>query len=306
MNAPQMPRIVRVRVLAFCLASTWIFLSGCATSAADDEGDGESTSIEAECRRQGLPANPSGPQVGEPATEARTAEWPRECLAEELPARVTARSEEPNAVPSELELTFAGGVLTSVNGRPCTFCDEQPSRYEYVSLIACSQQYVCETIYRDIQPSWTVDSWILEVYEYNDDQAPPQWRIHANSFIGPDYVLGPADIEWEGCVPADCNARECGSNYCGGSCGSCADPLHCFDGTCRDPSGTGGGGGGGAGGGESPCNTCLDICQGLDGCCTGSGCLCQDACRPSSDCGDSLTYCCGPDGFCFCTDSCPY
>jgi hypothetical protein len=60
------------------------------------------------------------------------------------------------------------------------------------------------------------------------------------------------------------------------------------------------------GGGGDACSTCLSGCQGLPSCCTGSGCQCQSACAPSSDCAPGSTYCCGPDGFCFCTPNCPY
>lgn len=61
------------------------------------------------------------------------------------------------------------------------------------------------------------------------------------------------------------------------------------------------------GGGEGgACSDCLSTCSGLDSCCTGTGCICEDACRPSNDCPEGSRYCCGPDGFCFCTDACPY
>lgn len=39
-----------------------------------------------------------------------------------------------------------------------------------------------------------------------------------------------------GCVPA-CTGRECGSDGCGGSCGSCAAGEQCADGLCRQPGG---------------------------------------------------------------------
>jgi len=74
--------------------------------------------------------------------------------------------------------------------------------------------------------------------------------------------------------------------------------------------GTGGGfnptGGTGGTGGNSACDDCLDTCSGLPSCCTGTGCICESSCRPSSDCVGTQTYCCGPDGFCFCTSNCPY
>ncbi|MBN2342226.1 MAG: hypothetical protein JXX29_23720 [Deltaproteobacteria bacterium] len=58
---------------------------------------------------------------------------------------------------------------------------------------------------------------------------------------------------------------------------------------------------------SSACGDCLDSCQGLylDSCCTGTGCLCQDACTPS-DCDGMRVRCCDDYGFCMCVDSCPY
>lgn len=306
MTTHQRPRTARLRHRACSLASAGLLLAACSILAESGEaGDEGEIDLEAECRDWGLPAQgpPFVPEEGEPATEARTSEWPRECIADELPARVTARAQDPDTVPSELELTFEGGILTSLDGKPCTFCDEPPTREGYVSLIACAQQYVCETIFSDTRTFGTIDVWLIEAYEYRDDQEPPQWTIRGTSFNGQKYFLGPTDVEWPACVPADCNQRECGSDFCGGSCGTCPESERCVNGTCIppiNPSTTT------SSSGQSACDTCLDTCQGFPGCCTGTGCVCQDECRPSSTCAGGATYCCGPDGFCFCTTSCPY
>jgi hypothetical protein len=91
----------------------------------------------------------------------------------------------------------------------------------------------------------------------------------------------------------------------------CAEQVathrRCLDANAGE--GTGGSGGsGGTGGGtsQSACDECLDTCSGLPSCCTGTGCICESSCRPSSDCTSPAVYCCGPDGFCFCTSNCPY
>jgi hypothetical protein len=79
-------------------------------------------------------------------------------------------------------------------------------------------------------------------------------------------------------------------------------------------SGSGGRGGGASGsrsigtGGRSGsnCAQCLNSCYGLPGCCSsGSGCICRNACMPTS-CPKGLTLCCGPYGDCICVDDCPY
>jgi hypothetical protein len=79
---------------------------------------------------------------------------------------------------------------------------------------------------------------------------------------------------WDGtcgddCNPciANCNSRECGTDGCGGSCGTCPPGKTCSTaGICIDE-GTG-----------DPCSDCLSTCRGLPGCCTGCGCLCEDEC----------------------------
>lgn len=66
--------------------------------------------------------------------------------------------------------------------------------------------------------------------------------------------------------------------------------------------------GGGSSGGvnSAACQDCLSACQGYSSCCTGVGCICEDECKSTSKCGPGLTYCCGPQGDCFCWEDCPY
>lgn len=72
-----------------------------------------------------------------------------------------------------------------------------------------------------------------------------------------------------GCQPR-CTGRTCGSNGCGGTCGTCPSGTTCnANGTCSS--------GGGGGGGDS-CGSCLSSCRGISGCCTGCGCICQSPC----------------------------
>ncbi len=65
---------------------------------------------------------------------------------------------------------------------------------------------------------------------------------------------------------------------------------------------------GGSGGGMSSqaCQNCLSSCQGYSNCCTGLGCFCESECKTGGKCAGSLIYCCGPNGDCFCWESCPY
>ena len=68
------------------------------------------------------------------------------------------------------------------------------------------------------------------------------------------------------CTPR-CSVRECGSDGCGGSCGTCDASKTCnAAGHCV------------ASGGEDTCSECLAACRGHTSCCTGCGCLCEEEC----------------------------
>lgn len=73
-------------------------------------------------------------------------------------------------------------------------------------------------------------------------------------------------IECYECQP-NCVGKECGSDGCGGSCGTCPDGKICnAAGECVS-----------SGSGDT-CSECLAACQGLPGCCTGCGCMCEYEC----------------------------
>jgi hypothetical protein len=107
------------------------------------------------------------------------------------------------------------------------------------------------------------------------------YTIAINTFKSCDdmYTVSPRDDGfgnlWDGdcgedrCNPciSNCDGRECGPNGCGESCGTCPPGKKCSTaGICIDAD-TG-----------DPCSTCLASCRGLPGCCTGCGCICEDAC----------------------------
>jgi hypothetical protein len=84
--------------------------------------------------------------------------------------------------------------------------------------------------------------------------------------------------------------------------------------TFQAEAGTGGSGGRGGGGGasgspstpSSTCAQCLNSCHGYPDCCSvGSGCICRNACMPTS-CSKGLTLCCDAYGDCICVNDCPY
>jgi hypothetical protein len=66
------------------------------------------------------------------------------------------------------------------------------------------------------------------------------------------------------CCQPSCAGKTCGDDGCGGSCGACPAGKACSSGACTEP--------------RDYCTECLDSCQGLPGCCVGSGCICDSAC----------------------------
>lgn len=66
------------------------------------------------------------------------------------------------------------------------------------------------------------------------------------------------------CCRPKCDAKQCGDDGCGGSCGTCPQGQSCTSGKCVDAAGA--------------CDECLSACSGLPQCCTGEGCICDGAC----------------------------
>ena len=99
---------------------------------------------------------------------------------------------------------------------------------------------------------------------YFDDYAEFQAFLAA----GQPYYNCASALGWcAGFCSPNCAGRQCGSDGCGGSCGTCPPGKVCnASGQCvSDGSG-------------DPCSACLSTCRYLPGCCMGCGCLCQDAC----------------------------
>lgn len=120
--------------------------------------------------------------------------------------------------------------------------------------------------------------------------------------------------DWE-CPGTCCTASgtcAASAGWCGGStpCGVsgdvCSPSKPCCSGlTCKAAVCKAGGSGGSGGSGGDACSECLDTCKGLPGCCTGSGCMCDDECGVDG-CTAPYELCCGPYGDCICTTNCPY
>jgi hypothetical protein len=119
------------------------------------------------------------------------------------------------------------------------FCGRTGNMYSNVYSLATNTYVSCEDLY-NISP--------------RDDGTGDLWD-------------GDCGTDWcNPCIP-NCNGKTCGSDGCGGSCGTCPPGKTCStSGTCIDV------------GSGDPCSNCLSACHGLPGCCTGCGCICESAC----------------------------
>ena len=96
---------------------------------------------------------------------------------------------------------------------------------------------------------------------------------------GPDGLA----CDWAGeCVPS-CAGKQCGSDGCGGSCGTCPGGQACQAGACVQAN-----------------YECTDYCGGA----APSGCYCDDSCDSYGDCCPEVCLGCPSLPFCECVPSC--
>ena len=96
---------------------------------------------------------------------------------------------------------------------------------------------------------------------------------------GPDGLM----CEWVGdCVPS-CVGKECGSDGCGGTCGSCLAGEECQAGVCVNST-----------------MTCLGACGGA----SPGGCYCDEQCEGMGDCCPDVCAACPTLSFCECIPNC--
>lgn len=86
------------------------------------------------------------------------------------------------------------------------------------------------------------------------------------------------------CTP-NCQGKQCGTDGCGGSCGSCHTGQTCQNGTCVTTGECG----------KDPAHTCKDSCGGQGV----GGCYCDSVCASKGDCCPDKAACCGT-----CTPDC--
>jgi hypothetical protein len=207
-----------------------------------------------------------------------------------------------------IDVVVQDGVLISVQGQPCAFCTPSTSAVPTFDADLypgrCNTSWICGTGSADAS-FWNL--YLAQTFDHPGAEVA-FWQLENTlgsdpATAGYSWNLGTAGISI-GCTPS-CPGS-CGDDGCGGSCGECQADEACFIGTAMprcEKLVTGGGPDGGTGG--AACTSCIEQCQGLPGCCTGSGCTCEEACMPTS-CVSGTTYCCGPDGSCFCLADCPY
>ena len=174
------------------------------------------------------------------------------------------------ADPFSLQVSFVDGTLSEVDGIACE--PVSPGNVTAPSFAPfCGQRFLCDCCVFGLR---------REMFATRSGPEIARWILQA-----------PSTVDGERCGPDQPSE---GTKYY-------------VDGYYDSGSGgtTGGGGTSNGGTSGSACSDCLANCQGLPSCCTGTGCSCESACRPSSDCIGTQVYCCGP-GSCFCTSDCPY
>ena len=119
-------------------------------------------------------------------------------------------------------------------------------------------------------------------------------------------------VDGQCCLP-DCDAKECGDDGCGGTCGTCPDGKSCDTGQCTVVCGDGQ-----CGDGEDLCNCPEDCASGCAGCCSGvecqagtapakcgvEGAACQDCTADDKSCVDQQCQCQCDDGMCCAAEDC--
>ncbi len=192
-------------------------------------------------------------ETGGDGVTADVSSWPEACL---VPFDGSTRAFVLDGFGFG-NVTFNAGVLAVFDHSECTYC--APGG----------------------QPSTTVAGGEKCVHQYNcgvDGRCPVRLFIDSETerwsftFDGWGCTLPPGTYDLfptgQGTCHGVCGTRECGSDGCGNSCGSCGGSQTCDSGRCS------------SGSGQSPsCNGCLDACSGLPSCCTGCNCLCEDECQ---------------------------
>lgn len=259
-----------------------------------------------------LPESQEGVEVEGSASESSIAPEMEPPLQEAVPHACRAQLEGIFAgsrkwgegVKSPLALEFRDGLLASVDGMPCDQNVAQPYYWPPTPDQDCDQYVLCGGCPFKVYQQFGFD----EVSGFKAEMISGATVIDGepSSFHKMNYAgcLGSKLAQYSGgweisseCVP-DCDGRTCGDDGCGGTCGSCREGIcsmtnvkaYCYVDSVPD-----------SGVGSSTCRACIAECSelaGVSNCCTGSGCLCERECRPTS-CPEELELCCrGSDCFC--------
>lgn len=217
-------------VAAFALGCGGSGQTGTPTSSANSAGGGgEAPDVRSELEQLCLSAPIFFDKDGNKFTvdsvpQARPEQWSPECVPK-LPNWVRAQPESNAAsFTGPIDVTFQDGLLTTVAGRRCMFCDPRtitfPAVYDYQG---CEHRWVCEPGENDLYENDRHDPfWQVSILDFAGDDFAPRWTITNDV----RWFLGNADVAFPDC-PAKCTGKACGSDFCGGSCGDCDAGLTC-------------------------------------------------------------------------------
>ena len=168
--------------------------------------------------------------------------------------------------------TFGNGVLSSFNGLVCETLSTKPPQCDL-----CDTVYKCGPCYVSVGTKYRLverADWVFETASgpgWSND-APECQAIYGKTYLLASSMSGAATcrdpLACDGitsgckvghlCVSGQCQAPRCGDEFCTDNETKANCPSDC----------------GMAGG----CSSCLSGCQGIPGCCTGCGCMCESAC----------------------------
>lgn len=257
----------------FVCASVCLLLAAASSGCEERQDDPMSTAEDAGDGMDGGGATAADAGVEDGGDDGPVPDGPSHaCESPELTAMVARLDEgfspEPRAQLSAL--FFAGGALRSVDGQECTPGTDLPNPHEDRANFAdCFESYTCGGC-----PFWVIYDADDQLYGLDSGG----WYLVGEFPDDPDAVVCEEHLGLYRLVDPDTVTHPADND---------AEP---------------------SGGAGDVCSACLSDCQNVPGtsCCTGSGCLCEDECRPApSDCG-TRTFCCGPYGDCICTNNCPY
>lgn len=178
------------------------------------------------CAAAGPELPDAGADAGWSCPAAHTDTWPAECRVEASTGTTyLGQPTEPTGTAATFE--FEGFLLKSIDGLACTYCS-----YSAPAPVSSTETYNCDSYYdcgEDCRLHLAVFMW----------KKPPLWMVFSDNSMKDCPFQGSWELaEAKGMVPycqKSCSTagKPCGSDGCGGECGTCASDETCSSGVCK-------------------------------------------------------------------------